>query len=60
MYEQQTFQSRGQLFALKVHAAWEKFENVVLYPFRKAADYLGQTNVFRQAGETPVTLKVVK
>ena len=57
--EQQKFQSKAQLFALQVHAVWEKFENVVLFPFRKAAEWVGQTETFRQAGEAPV-LKVVK
>lgn len=56
MDEQQKFQSRAQLIALQVHGYWEKFENVVLYPFRKVADYFGQTHIFR---EQP-TLRVVK
>lgn len=55
--EEQKFQSKAQLFALQVHAVWEKFENVVLFPFRWVADQLGQTHVFRQA-ETQ--LKLVK
>lgn len=57
MDTEQKFQSKGQLIALQIHAYWEKFENVVLYPFRKAAEYLGQTHVFR---EQAVQLKLVK
>lgn len=55
--EEQKFQSKAQLFALQVHAVWEKFENVVLFPFRYISDKVGQTDVFRQ--ETP-SLTVVK
>jgi hypothetical protein len=60
MQEQQTFQSKGQLFALQVHAVWEKFENVVLYPFRKAAEYLGQTHVFQERIRNDAQLRLVK
>lgn len=56
MQEQQTFQSQAQLVALKIHAVWEKFENVVLFPFRWVSEHLGQTHVFR---EQPA-LKLVK
>lgn len=56
--EQQKFQSQAQLAALKVHAVWEKFENVVLFPFRWLADAVGQTDTFRRAGEAQ--LRVVK
>lgn len=56
MQEQQKFQSNAQLAALKIHAAWEKFENVVLYPFRWLADRLGQTHVFQEQ----VKLRAVK
>ncbi len=56
MHEQQLFQSKAQLAALKIHAAWERFENVVLYPFRWAAEHLGQTHVFQEQ----VKLRAVK
>jgi len=51
------FQSQGQLFALRIHGYWEKFENIVLFPFRRLASYFGQTQVFE---ERAVQLKVVK
>ncbi len=59
MEEQQQFQSRAQLVALQVHAVWEKFENVVLFPFRWVAEQFGQTAIFRQSEERPA-LKVVR
>ena len=55
--DKQTFQSDAQLLALKVHAAWEKFENVVLFPFRWLARQVDQTHVFQ---ERAVQLKLVK
>lgn len=57
MNEQQTFQSPAQLFALKVHAVWEKFENVVLFPFRWLARQVDQTRTFEERG---AQLKLVK
>lgn len=54
--EEQKFQSKSQLFALQVHAVWERFENVVLFPFRWLSDQCSQTRLFR---EEP-TLRVVK
>jgi hypothetical protein len=54
---EQKFQSQGKLFPLKVDAVWEKFENVILFPFRWLADSMGQTDAFRERG---VTLRVVK
>lgn len=56
MKDEQTFQSKAQLTALKVHAVWEKFENVVLFPFRWAAEKFGQTEAFRERDP----LRVVK
>lgn len=55
--EQQKFQSRGQLFALQVHAAWEVLEHYVLYPFRWLSDQFGQTEGFR---EKEAQLRLVK
>lgn len=62
MEEKQKFQSEGKLFALKVHAAWEKFENVVLFPFRWISNRIGATDTFVAAGESidRNRLKVVK
>ena len=59
MEEKQKFQSEGKLFALKVHAVWEKFENVVLFPFRWISNKLGATDAFIEAESRP-SLKVVK
>ena len=56
MDTEQKFQSRAQLFALKVHGYWEKFENVILFPFRWASEQFGQTHVFRERA----VLRVVK
>lgn len=56
MDTEQKFQSKAQLFALRVHAGWEKFENVVLFPFRWVSEQFGQTHVFR---ERPI-LRAVK
>lgn len=58
MQEQQLFQSKAQLAALQIHAAWEKFENVVLFPFRWLSDKMGQTHCFREQGQ--VQLRAVK
>lgn len=61
---EQKFQSQGKLFALKVHAVWEKCENVVLFPFRWLAEKVGQTDAFRerdrQMAPQVVPLRVVK
>lgn len=46
--EQQKFQSKAQLFALTVHAVWERLEHYVLYPFRWVSEQFGQTDTFRQ------------
>lgn len=59
MEETQKFQGRAQLFALQVHAVWEKLENVVLFPFRWLSQYVGQTDIFRQEEER-LTLRRVK
>jgi hypothetical protein len=48
MQEQQTFQTPAQLFALKLHGAYMKVENVITFPFRWASEQLGQTDIFRQ------------
>ncbi len=49
MYEQQEFQSNARLFALKLHAAYEKVENVILYPFRRLGLIAGETGKFQEA-----------
>lgn len=43
------FQSNAKLFALKVHAVWEKCENVVLFPFRWLARQVSATPAWEQA-----------
>lgn len=48
MNDQQTFQSPFRLFLLRCHAAWTKFENVVLFPARWVSTHLGQTHVFEE------------
>lgn len=48
MNDEQKFQGKGALFALKVHAVWEKVESVVLFPFRWVSEQVGQTDIFRQ------------
>lgn len=55
--DEQKFQSKAQLTALKVHAAWEKFENVVLFPFRWLGRQIDQTHTFQERG---AQLKLVK
>lgn len=57
--EEQKFQSKAQLFALKVHAVYMKVENVITFPFRYLADAFSQTSTFQAAGETP-KLRAVK
>lgn len=54
--EQQKFQSQAKLTALKVHAAYMKFENVITFPFRWLASQFDSTEAFH---EKP-TLRVVK
>jgi len=56
--EKQKFQSEGKLLALKVHAVWEKVENVLFFPFFWVADKVSMTDVFREKA-TP-KLRVVK
>lgn len=52
MDEEQKFQSKGKLFALKVHAVWEKFESIVLFPFRWISDKVSATDTFVAAGDS--------
>jgi hypothetical protein len=46
MNEEQKFQSKAQLTALKVHAVYMKVENVITFPFRWLASQVSQTEVF--------------
>lgn len=45
--EEQTFQSKGQLTALRIHATWIKMENVILFPFRYLAERCGRTDALK-------------
>lgn len=58
MNEEQKFQSKGKLFALKVHAVYMKVENVITFPFRWLASQVSQTDVFVE--KVPAKLRVVK
>ena len=54
--EEQRFQSKAQLTALKVHAVVEKVYGVILFPLTWLAEQFGATHVFRMA-EAPKARK---
>ena len=50
MYEnQEELQTNAQRTSLKIHAVYEKVENVILYPFRWLGLIAGQTDKFEES-----------
>lgn len=58
MNEQQTFQSPFRLFLLRCHAAWTKFEDVVLYVPRQISNAVSATPAWQAAERAH--LRIVK
>lgn len=56
MQEQQTFQHPFRLFLLRCHAAWTKFEDVVLYVPRQISNAVSQTPAWQSAERAQLRL----